>query len=233
MEIIIFIIFVVIAISKNNKKNNPRQSVPNQQRVQTMPNQQRAQAVPNQSRNSYTSTPNTPRTQKSAAELKQEIWERLSEESKAKMRDRDIPQRTVASTQRVNSAYAQGKQTNQPGPEIELTAAEQVAKRRMEERTTSILERARGNAAEHESDVTLETLESEHNHSERVAPAVHNHPEDVIPESMLGSVSDLMVKGYDGNLCFERDFVGEAMDMINRFTAPCEMLDYSVGTAAK
>ena len=27
-----------------------------------------------------------------------------------------------------------------------------------------------------------------------------------------------MVKGYDGNLSFERDFLGEAMDMINRFT---------------
>lgn len=41
---------------------------------------------------------------------------------------------------------------------------------------------------------------------------------EVEDESLLGSVEDLMVKGYDGNLNFERDFVGEAMDMINRFT---------------
>lgn len=27
-----------------------------------------------------------------------------------------------------------------------------------------------------------------------------------------------MVKGYEGNLCFERDFVGEAMDMVSRFS---------------
>lgn len=50
--------------------------------------------------------------------------------------------------------------------------------------------------------------------------AEHQHPEDILPESMLGSIEDLMIKGYDGNLCFERDFIGEAMDMISRFTVP-------------
>ena len=59
-------------------------------------------------------------------------------------------------------------------------------------------------------------------------PKRHNHPEDILQESMLGSVEDLMVKGYDGNLCFERDFLGEAMDMISRFTAPSEIPDYSM-----
>lgn len=37
-------------------------------------------------------------------------------------------------------------------------------------------------------------------------------------ESILGDVQDLMVKGYDGNLQFERDFLGEAMDTINSFS---------------
>lgn len=37
-------------------------------------------------------------------------------------------------------------------------------------------------------------------------------------EYLLGSVYDLMVKGYDGNLNFERDFIGEAMDMIHTYT---------------
>lgn len=97
-------------------------------------------------------------------------------------------------------------------------AMQQVYASRMEARNTTILERAKANAEEDKVDVTLETMEAEHNHSERVSAAVHHHPEDVIPENMLGSVEDLMVKGYDGNLCFERDFVGEGLDMISRFS---------------
>lgn len=97
-------------------------------------------------------------------------------------------------------------------------AMQQVNASRMEARNTSILQRAKANAEEDKVDVTLETLEAEHNHSERVSAAVHHHPEDVIPESMLGSVEDLMIKGYDGNLCFERDFLGEGLDMISRFS---------------
>ena len=42
--------------------------------------------------------------------------------------------------------------------------------------------------------------------------------EDIMPENMLGNIEDLMIKGYDGNLCFERDFVGEGLDMISRFS---------------
>lgn len=97
-------------------------------------------------------------------------------------------------------------------------AMQQVHAGRVEARNTTILQRAKTNAEEDKADVTLETMEAEHNHSERVSAAVHHHPEDVIPENMLGSVEDLMVKGYDGNLCFERDFVGEGLDMISRFS---------------
>ena len=79
---------------------------------------------------------------------------------------------------------------------------------------------------ENAKDVTLATMEEEHNHSERVAPAVHHHPEDHLEESMLGKVEDLIATGYDGNLCFERDFLGEAMDMIGRFTVPSEIMDF-------
>lgn len=106
-------------------------------------------------------------------------------------------------------------------------AMQQVHEGRIEAQNTSILQRAKANAEEDKVDVTLTTMEAEHNHSERVAPAVHHHTEDVLPESMLGSVEDLMVKGFDGNLCFERDFVGEAMDMISHFTVPSDVPDFS------
>lgn len=98
------------------------------------------------------------------------------------------------------------------------SAMKQVHEGRVEARTTTIVDRAKTNTNANKADVTLETMEAEHNHSERVAAAVHHHPEDVMPESMLGSIEDLMIKGYDGNLCFERDFVGEGLDMISRFT---------------
>ena len=99
--------------------------------------------------------------------------------------------------------------------------------------TPSIVQRSKANTKKYEADETLHELESEHKHSEKVSSAeaayvvkdreehmkMHMEPaahaED---ENLLGSVEDLMVKGYDGNLSFERDFVGEAMDMINRFT---------------
>ena len=97
-------------------------------------------------------------------------------------------------------------------------AMQQVHASRIEARNTTILQRAMANADEDKVDVTLESMEAEHNHSERVSAAVHHHPEDVIPDNMLGTIEDLMIKGYDGNLCFERDFVGEGLDMISRFS---------------
>lgn len=97
-----------------------------------------------------------------------------------------------------------------------------------------IVSRAKANSARYAADETLAELESEHRHSEHVAPAgakhtdqaetkrAHTAPEEFVnppeEESLLGSVEDLMVKGYDGNLSFERDFLGEAMDMLNSFT---------------
>lgn len=97
---------------------------------------------------------------------------------------------------------------------------------------SDIVERAKANTKKYESDKTLTDMEREHNHSERVssakAPYVEKEREehlkmhtqkmpDIEEVSMLGSVEDLMVKGYDGNLSFERDFLGEAMDMMNTF----------------
>lgn len=125
------------------------------------------------------------------------------------------------------AASAANRALNDLFVEEETTAKEQIQKRRVESRHTSILDRAKGNAEEKKVDVTLNTMEEEHNHSERISHAKHNHPEDVMQENMLGSVEDLMVKGYAGNLCFERDFVGEAMDMISRFTVPSDIPEYS------
>lgn len=134
-------------------------------------------------------------------------------------------------TQRTqqNSAFQQSVQHRQ---QENKSAMQQVYEGRMAARNTSILERAVKNTDADKVDVTLETMEHEHNHSERVSAAEHHHPEDILPESMLGNIEDLMIKGYDGNLCFERDFVGEAMDMISRFTVPSDIPDFSTDDVA-
>lgn len=113
-------------------------------------------------------------------------------------------------------AYRQKKATAQPAA-----------------KPTNIVERAKQNANKYEEDTTLEQLEKEHKHSERESKAeaayvakereehrkLHTEPiPPVEEESLLGNVQDLMIKGYDGNLSFERDFVGEAMDLLNSFT---------------
>lgn len=112
------------------------------------------------------------------------------------------------------------------------SAMHQVQAGRVEARNTTILQRAKKHAEADKVDVTLETMEAEHKHAERVAPAEHHHPGDVLLVSMLGNIEDLMIKGYDGNLCFERDFVGEAMDMLSRFSVPTDIPDFSKNDVA-
>lgn len=138
--------------------------------------------------------------------------------------------RTTPANMQLREQTVRAQQTTSPQKNINVgiqeenrAAMAQVHAGRVEANTTTILERAKSNADEDKEDVTLHTMEAEHHHSERVAPAIHHHPEDDLTENVLGTVEDLMVKGFDGNLCFERDFVGEAMDMINRFTVPSEI----------
>lgn len=114
----------------------------------------------------------------------------------------------------------------------------QQQKRQMQQQATqgSILARAKANARALEDDTTLTELEESHGHSAHVestgaltyqAQQKEAHPHDAAHVAaeleaqegqLLASVEDLMVKGYDGTLSFERDFLGEGMDMIARFT---------------
>lgn len=92
-----------------------------------------------------------------------------------------------------------------------------------------IISRAKNNADKLKEDTTLKEIESSHKHSEKqVAKPVehsqvcqsHLQKDNVIEpgESVLGSIEDLMIKGYSGNMKFERDFVGEALDMVANFS---------------
>ena len=113
-------------------------------------------------------------------------------------------------------------------------AAQKPAESRMavtagETRPNAIVEKAKSNAAAQAEDLTLQEIEASHGHAE-------HQEEEAVPHSrscqtleaggkvteawdnLLGTTEDLMVKGYDGNLQFERDFVGEALDMLGHIS---------------
>lgn len=209
MELIISIIFIVYIIkaliesNKNEKRQdeaaykNPWDKVPMDQTITK----------------SFANSPKVQLQQQTKEEIQAQI---------ARTKQRILESRGLQS---LNTEYFNPVDENQQ--KENQKAMQQVYQSRVEARTTSILDRAKTNTDEVKADVTLETMEAEHNHSERVSAAVHHHPEDVILESNLGTIEDLMVKGYDGNLCFERDFVGEGLDMISRFTVPSDVPDFS------
>jgi hypothetical protein len=153
-------------------------------------------------------------------------WQKLAQENIERARQRATKVLQEFETELVNELSGNTTKKEETAPK-NRTAMQQMQASRMEARNTTIVERAKANTEANKADVTLETMEAEHAHSERVAAATHHHPEDIIPENMLGNIEDLMVKGYDGNLCFERDFVGEGLDMISHFTVPSDVPDYS------
>ena len=96
-----------------------------------------------------------------------------------------------------------------------------------------IVQRAVKNNARFADDTTQKELETMHGHSEAQQRMVQEHSRncqtlhtkaadgakiiEAETQSMFGSVWDLIAMGYSGNLEFERDFLGEGLDMINNF----------------
>lgn len=109
----------------------------------------------------------------------------------------------------------------------------QPNKPRPQQSNPDIVQRAVKNNARFADDTTQKELEAMHGHSEaqqrmaqehsRNCQTLHNKAADgakiieAETQSMFGSVEDLIAMGYSGNLEFERDFLGEGLDMINNF----------------
>ena len=104
---------------------------------------------------------------------------------------------------------------------------------RAQQSNPDIVQRAVKNNARFADDTTQKELEAMHGHSEaqqrmaqehsRNCQTLHTKAADgakiieAETQSMFGSVEDLIAMGYSGNLEFERDFLGEGLDMINNF----------------
>jgi len=214
MELIIFIAIIWYIVKAVKKSNETQQN--------TAKRQQATYQMPKQSTRVDSAKVQIQREQIRQAAMqniekaKQRAQAKASEMYEQMNLSEYVPVQSDSTSRKVENEHF--KQADMHRQQENKEAMQQVQKARAEARNTTILQRAVANADEDKVDVTLETMEAEHNHSERVSAAVHHHPEDIIPEDMLGTIEDLMVKGYDGNLCFERDFVGEGLDMISRFS---------------
>lgn len=147
--------------------------------------------------------PNKPRPQQKQI---QQIWNSM--------------QNTVQSGMNaLNQTYQQ-----KPQPQMQ---------QRPQQSNPDIVQRAVKNNARFADDTTQKELEAMHGHSEaqqrmaqehsRNCQTLHTKAADgakiieAETQSMFGSVEDLIAMGYSGNLEFERDFLGEGLDMINNF----------------
>ena len=161
--------------------------------------------------------PNKPRPQQKQM---QQIWNSM--------------QNTVQSGMNaLNQTYQQ-----KPQPQMQQRA-QQAQRPQMQQRVQpqqsnpDIVQRAVKNNARFADDTTQKELETMHGHSEaqqrmaqehsRNCQTLHTKAADgatiieAETQSMFGSVEDLIAMGYSGNLEFERDFLGEGLDMINNF----------------
>ena len=169
--------------------------------------------------------PNKPRPQQQ--KQVQQIWNSM--------------QNTVQSgINALNQTYQQKPQPQRPQmqqraqqpqrPQMQQRVQQQ---QRPQQSNPDIVQRAVKNNARFADDTTQKELEMMHGHSEaqqrikqehsRNCQTLHSKAADgakVIEaetQSMFGSVEDLIAMGYSGNLEFERDFLGEGLDMINNF----------------
>ena len=153
--------------------------------------------------------PNKPRPQQKQM---QQIWNSV--------------QNTVQSGMNaLNQTYQQKQQ-----PQMQQRVQRQP---RPQQSNPDIVQRAVKNNARFADDTTQKELETMHGHSEaqqrmtqehsRNCQTLHTKAADgakiieAETQSMFGSVEDLIAMGYSGNLEFERDFLGEGLDMINNF----------------
>lgn len=157
--------------------------------------------------------PNKPRPQQKQI---QQIWNSM--------------QNTVQSGMNaLNQTYQQRAQQPQRSQMQQRVQPQQ----RPQQSNPNIVQRAVKNNARFADDTTQKELEAMHGHSEaqqrmaqehsRNCQTLHNKAADgakiieAETQSMFGSVEDLIAMGYSGNLEFERDFLGEGLDMINNF----------------
>lgn len=130
-------------------------------------------------------------TSKPANSMKQT---QVKRESTMEAKSTAVPKKTTVPKNAKASSYAETKHLNQVNPKMDVIVSGD---------DKDILVRANKNAKEYEADTMHEDTCGLHTETS---------------ENIIGSVEDLIVKGYSGEMKFERDFLAEATDMLNSFT---------------
>lgn len=241
MEIIIFIIIIVVITNKKKANEAAQQAARRnmQNPIGQNPVRQQASSVGQRNIDSQQRP-----TQMSARQQVSSAGKQLTaagQQLTATLNQMVERQQAMADNQqagRVNSG-ASAQTTQRTISDSDRERLENYRKKKAQKNSNganpNIVERAKSNNARFEQDETLEQIESMHGHKEKHEVKkeahsdncqIHKKEADVpMPlDSMFGSVEDLLAKGYSGDMNFERDFVGEAMDMLSNISVP----DYSI-----
>ena len=202
MDVIIWAIILgaVFYINKKSKSAGSKNTQPNKPR----PQQKQIQHIWNSMQNTVQSGMNA---------LNQTYQQKPQPQMQQRAQQPQRPQMQQRAQQAQRPQMQQRVQPQQSNPDI--------------------VQRAVKNNARFADDTTQKELETMHGHSEAQQRLAQEHSrncqtlhtkaadgEKIIEaetQSMFGSVEDLIAMGYSGNLEFERDFLGEGLDMINNF----------------
>lgn len=187
-----FIILCVIIgsrVSRENKKNQNRNlNRPPQPQMSQQPQMAQQQRMPQQ--------PQMARQQ-----------QRMPQQPQMARQQQSMPQQKMPEWLKNSGVYRPGTDT-------------------VRKAQPDIVVRAKINNDHFNEDDTLAEIEKMHGHKESEPPIRIEHEavcmthaadaDAAFPQkSIFGSAQDLIVKGYDGNMDFDRDFIAEAMEMIN------------------
>ena len=202
-----FIILCVIIgsrVSRENKKNQNRNlnkpQMPQQQRMAQQPQMPQQQRMPQQ--------PQMARQQRMPQQPQMvQQQQRMPQQPQMARQQQSMPQQKMPEWLKNSGVYRPGTDT-------------------VRKAQPDIVVRAKINNDHFNEDDTLAEIEKMHGHKENEPPIRIEHEavcmthaadaDAAFPqESIFGSAQDLIVKGYDGNMDFDRDFIAEAMEMIN------------------
>lgn len=173
---------------KNQDRNLNRPQMPQQQRMAQQPQMPQQQRMPQQ--------PQMAQQQ-----------QRMPQQPQMARQQKSMPQQKMPEWLKNSGVYRPGTDT-------------------VRKAQPDIVVRAKINNDHFNEDDTLAEIEKMHGHKENEPPIRIEHEavcmthaadaDATFPqESIFGSAQDLIVKGYDGNMDFDRDFIAEAMEMIN------------------
>ena len=185
---------------KNQDRNLNRPQMPQQQRMAQQPQMPQQQRMPQQ--------PQMPQQQR-MPQQPQMVQQQQSMPQQPQMarQQQSMPQQKMPEWLKNSGVYRPGTDT-------------------VRKVQPDIVVRAKINNDHFNEDDTLAEIEKMHGHKENEPPIRIEHEavcmthaadaDAAFPqESIFGSAQDLIVKGYDGNMDFDRDFIAEAMEMIN------------------